>query len=135
MFIIINEEDEDEDGQATSTAKKRKVTVKPIYIVHETLENAILAIEFIQNEGIWNNYCISNKTKDGTKSYYGCKNNKQGQPSSNNGLESNNRFVKEKFTLRERMAISRYLENSFDMVRNWSKDRDGEKSFKFGVKV
>ena len=44
---------------------------------------------------------------------------KQGQPSNNNGLESNNRFVKEKFTLRERMAISRYLENSFDMVRNW----------------
>jgi hypothetical protein len=72
--IIINEEDEDEDGQATSTAKKGKVTVKPIYIVHETFENAILAIEFIQNEGIWNNYCISNKTKDGTKSYYGCKN-------------------------------------------------------------
>jgi len=33
------------------------------------------------------------------------------------------------------MAISRYLENSFDMVRNWLKDRDGEKSFKFGVKV
>ena len=72
--IIINEEHEDEDGHMTSTSKKRKVTVKPIYIVHETIENAILAIEFIQNEGIWNNYCISNKTKDGTKSYYGCKN-------------------------------------------------------------
>ena len=72
--IIINEEHEDEDGHASSTSKKRKVTVKPIYIVHETFENAILAIEFIQNEGIWNNYCISNKTKDGTKSYYGCKN-------------------------------------------------------------
>lgn len=33
------------------------------------------------------------------------------------------------------MSISRYLENSFDMVRNWSKDKDGEKSFKFGVKI
>ena len=74
--IIINEEeiDEDEDAQATSTAKKRKVTVKPIYIVYESFANYIKAIEFIQSEGIWNNYCISNKTKDGTKSYYGCKN-------------------------------------------------------------
>jgi hypothetical protein len=33
------------------------------------------------------------------------------------------------------MAISRYLENSFDMVRNWSKDRDGDKAFKTSVKV
>ena len=29
--IIINEEHEDEDGHMTSTSKKRKVTVKPIY--------------------------------------------------------------------------------------------------------
>jgi len=58
-----------------------------------------------------------------------------GQPSSNNGLESTNRFVKEKFTKRERMAISRYLENSFDMVRNWSKDRGGDKAFKTRVSV
>ncbi len=74
--ININEEeiDEDEDGQATTTAKKRKVTVKPIYICHETFPNSIKGIEFIQSEGIWNNYCISNKTKNGTKAYYGCKN-------------------------------------------------------------
>jgi hypothetical protein len=60
---------------------------------------------------------------------------KPGQPSSNNGLESTNRFVKEKFTKRERMEISRYLENSFDMVRNWSKDRDGDKAFRTRVSV
>jgi hypothetical protein len=52
-----------------------------------------------------------------------------GQPSSNNGLESTNRVIKDKFTQRERMAISRYLENSFDMITNWSKDRKGDKAF------
>jgi hypothetical protein len=33
------------------------------------------------------------------------------------------------------MAISRYLENSFDMVTNWSKDRKGDKAFKHTVSV
>ena len=87
-------------------------------------------------EKVWIRETVNTQTNKKTchnKWYEGA--HKQGEPSSNNGLESINRVVKDKFTLRERMAISRYLENSFDMVRNWSKDRDGEKSFKFGVKV
>jgi hypothetical protein len=33
------------------------------------------------------------------------------------------------------MAISRYLENSFDMITNWSKDRKGDKAFLHTVSV
>ncbi len=87
-------------------------------------------------EKVWIRETTNQKTGKKTchnKWYEGA--HKQGQPSNNNGLESNNRVVKDKFTLRERMAISRYLENSFDMVRNWSKDRDGDKAFKTSVKV
>ena len=87
-------------------------------------------------EKVWIRETINAQTGKKTchnKWYEGA--HKQGQRSSKNGLERTNGVVKDKFTLRERMALSRYLENSFDMVRNWSKDRDGEKSLKFGVKV
>ena len=61
----------------------------------------------------------------------------EGEPSNNNGLESTNWVVKDKFTKRERMAISRYLENCFGMVKNWLIDRGvgKDKEFKTRVKL
>ena len=46
-------------------------------------------------------------------------------------------MVKDKFTNRERKSISRYLENSFGMIKNWSIDRaEGkDKEFKEIVRV
>lgn len=48
-----------------------------------------------------------------------------GFPSTNNGLEATNRYIKEDGTLRERLAIKQFLnliENGF--VKTWSSDRN-----------
>ena len=44
-------------------------------------------------------------------------------PSTDNGLEAENRVVKDNHTLRERMPISQYLINAYNMIRDWSLDR------------
>ena len=66
------DENEEEDEEEVLT-KKRKVSIHPIYIVDKVCTNENEALEIITNEACWHSYCISNKTKDGTKSYYGCK--------------------------------------------------------------
>jgi hypothetical protein len=89
-------------------------------------------------EKVWIRETINNQTGKKTchnKFYEGA--HGEGEPSNNNGLESTNWVVKDKFTKRERMAISRYLENCFGMVKNWSIDRGvgKDKEFKTRVKV
>ena len=44
-------------------------------------------------------------------------------PSTDNGLESVNRVIKEQHTLRERLPVGEYMKNAFDMFRDWSIDR------------
>ena len=44
-------------------------------------------------------------------------------PSTDNGLESVNRVIKDSHTLRDRMPISQYLVNAMDMIRDWSLNR------------
>ena len=44
-------------------------------------------------------------------------------PSTDNGLESVNRVIKEQHTLRERLPVGEYMSNAFDMFRDWSIDR------------
>lgn len=41
-------------------------------------------------------------------------------PSTNNGLESFNRLIKDEYTLRERMDLGRFRVALFDMVNTWS---------------
>jgi hypothetical protein len=48
-----------------------------------------------------------------------------GIPSTNNGLESNNGFIKEQATLRKRLPLGRFLEIvKNEMIEKWSKERD-----------
>jgi hypothetical protein len=45
-------------------------------------------------------------------------------PSTSNGIESNNRNIKEDDTFRERWPLGRFCVKSLDIVRNWSADRN-----------
>jgi hypothetical protein len=45
-------------------------------------------------------------------------------PSTNNALEAVNRIIKDEYTLRERLVLSRFTVVVFDIVRKWSKERD-----------
>jgi hypothetical protein len=47
-----------------------------------------------------------------------------GHPSTNNGLESTNRIIKDEATLRERLALGLFFERTFDILKYWSKLRD-----------
>ena len=54
-------------------------------------------------------------------------------PSTDNGLEAENRVVKDNHTLRERMPIPQYMHNSCGMIKDWSLDRfpkEGKKAEK-----
>ena len=44
-------------------------------------------------------------------------------PSTDNGLEAENRVVKDNHTLRERLPIPVYMSNAKSMIRDWSLDR------------
>ncbi|CAF1157053.1 unnamed protein product [Adineta steineri] len=51
-------------------------------------------------------------------------------PSTNNGLESNNRVIKDENTFRERLSLSRSKILTFEMVQKWSKSYErGLKQF------
>jgi hypothetical protein len=43
---------------------------------------------------------------------------------TSNGIESNNRNIKEDDTFRERWPLGRFCVKSLDIVRNWSADRN-----------
>ena len=71
--VPIREEDEDEED-IEPQAKKRKVKVNVSYFVQRVCQNEDEALEIIRSEKIWANFCRSNETAEGTKSYYPCKN-------------------------------------------------------------
>jgi hypothetical protein len=48
----------------------------------------------------------------------------QGIPSTDNGLESNNKWIKEYETLRNRLSLSEFNNVALKCVSNWSKDRN-----------
>ena len=56
-------------------------------------------------------------------------------PSTDNALESVNGLIKSIFTLRDQLPVNEYLTNAFDMLRDWSKDRDGVKPFRETVHI
>ena len=45
-------------------------------------------------------------------------------PSTNNALESNNRYIKDNGTLRSKLDLSVFLNTAKQIVRNWSRDRN-----------
>ena len=47
----------------------------------------------------------------------------EGGISTNNGLESNNRWIKEDFTFREKLPMNQFLPCILRMVETWSRDR------------
>jgi hypothetical protein len=49
-------------------------------------------------------------------------------PSTNNALESTNRYIKENGTFRERMPMNKFLEYLLDQVFDWSYERDSNNS-------
>ena len=49
-------------------------------------------------------------------------------PSTNNNLESTNRYIKDKNTLRNRLWLQEFLKTAFEIVKNWSLDRDGHEN-------
>ena len=53
--------------------KKRKTTVSVSYFVSSVCDNEVEALNMIKSENIWANYCRSNDTAHGKKSYYPCK--------------------------------------------------------------
>jgi hypothetical protein len=56
-------------------------------------------------------------------------------PSTDNGLESTNRLIKDIYTLRERLAVYAYFNNAFKMIRNWSIDSHTIKPFSRQLKI
>ena len=47
-------------------------------------------------------------------------------PSTNNALESTNKTIKDKHTLREREHISRFMNTIFEIIEKWSFDRSSD---------
>jgi len=45
-------------------------------------------------------------------------------PSTNNSLEATNRIIKDDYTLRERLVLSRFISVVFEIVKKWSKERN-----------
>jgi hypothetical protein len=48
----------------------------------------------------------------------------EGIPSHDNGLESTNRYIKDFHTFRHRLSLSQFLVCLFNLVKNWSQDRN-----------
>ncbi len=44
-------------------------------------------------------------------------------PSTNNNLESTNRYIKDINTLRNRLSLQEFLVKAFEIVKNWSLDQ------------
>ncbi|CAF0826715.1 unnamed protein product [Brachionus calyciflorus] len=47
-------------------------------------------------------------------------------PSTNNGLESTNKPIKDNHTVREREHVSRFIKSVFEIIKIWSIDRSSE---------
>ncbi|RNA35391.1 hypothetical protein BpHYR1_047270 [Brachionus plicatilis] len=50
----------------------------------------------------------------------------QGCPSTNNGLESTNKVIKDEGTDRDRLSLNDFMKVMKDMLQKWSLDRDAE---------
>jgi hypothetical protein len=49
-------------------------------------------------------------------------------PSTNNSLEATNKWIKERYTLRERLPLNRFVETASSIVSSWSQERDTKHS-------
>ena len=73
ILVEEEEEEEEEEEQEEPRPKKRKVLVKPVYIVQQICENETQALRTIRDSGCWKSFCKTTQTKSGIRSYYACK--------------------------------------------------------------
>jgi hypothetical protein len=105
------------------------------YEFHSSYENKAKAKDVLKNEfenSLWTQK-DTKKMKNGDKIYYVCRNKYCPKrlyiylqvPSHNNALEATNRVIKESGKLRQRLALSQFLNVvTQDLIRDWSLSRN-----------
>jgi len=126
-------ESSSEDEAQVFTKRRKILSWKTV----STFENLELAKEFIATKKEYRyfktydtgknqirNYTCRQSKSCSSKWRLVCCNQSLGHPSTNNGLEATNRWIKTQGTLRNKLPIAKMMEFILNQIKNWSVERD-----------